>query len=140
MKKRLAFIIGLIVLGLAAAIYFKTSHKPINIDITSDSDQAPPQAVSISPQEINQQPKDISALGGYNVLIADRGNNRLIEVTPDKQIIWQYDFQLPQRGLGADDAFFTDDGQSIIVNLEEDHVIEIIDYKNKTVKWSYGIP
>lgn len=81
-----------------------------------------------------------SALDGYNVLIADRGNNRLIEVTPDKGIIWEKDFNLPAPGLGADDAFFTDDGKTIIANFEDYHTVELIDYKTQKILWSYGMP
>lgn len=140
MNKLIAIIIFLLILIGAGFIYLKISHKSSNIEILSDADETiqPPQPVKVTQDEINQLPKDTSALGGYNVLIADRGNNRLVEVNPDKQIIWEYDFHLPRLGLGADDAFFTDNGQSIIVNLEEYHLIEIIDYATKTIKWTYG--
>ena len=84
------------------------------------------------------QPSDAAALGGYNVLIADRGNNRLLVVSPEKSILWEYDFSGIRRGTGADDAFFADGGKSVIVNLEYQHVIQIIDYASKTVTWQYG--
>jgi hypothetical protein len=83
-------------------------------------------------------PGDPNALGGYNVLIADRGNNRLLIVSPDKQILWEYDFAGLRAGSGADDAFFADNGASVIVNLEHQQVIEIIDRVTKVVKWEYG--
>lgn len=97
-------------------------------------------AVPVSAREINAVPADGGALGGYNVLIADRGNNRIIEVAPDKRIVWEYDFRLPRPGLGADDAFFTDGGKNIIVNLEEYHVIQLLAYDSKKVLWQYGTP
>ena len=79
-----------------------------------------------------------AALGGYNVLIADRGNNRVLLVSPDKQILWGYDFAgLPPRS-GADDAFFADNGKSVIVNLEHQQVVEVIDRATKSVTWQYG--
>lgn len=81
---------------------------------------------------------DSGPLGNYNVLIADEGNNRLIEVTPDKRIVWSYTFSLPKMGTGADDAFFTDNGKSIITNLEEMNQIQVIDYATKKVIWKYG--
>ena len=81
---------------------------------------------------------DPAALGGYDVLIADRGNNRLLLVSPQKQILWQYDFQGLPHADGADDAFFVQGGKSVIVNLEHDQVIEIIDRASKAVTWSYG--
>lgn len=105
-----------------------------------DEDESVPSPVAVLPIDVGQEPDDISALGGYDVLIADRGNNRLLEITPDKRIVWQFQFRLPGLGLGADDAFFTDGGRNIIVNLENYHVIEIIDYQTKKVIWQYGMP
>lgn len=106
-----------------------------------DEDIPPPQPVVVTPHEVTAQPKDTSALGGYSLLIADRGNNRLIEVNSDKQIIWEYDFRgLPAPGFGADDSFFTDGGKTVIVNLELYHLIEEIDYATKRVVWRYGVP
>ena len=106
----------------------------------NDQDVTPPPAVPASSQEVNTQPKDTSALGGYNVLIADRGNNRIIEVTPDKKIVWKYQFKNLPPGYGADDAFFTDNGKTVVASLEYYHVIELIDYQTKKILWQYGIP
>ena len=106
----------------------------------SDEDGPIPESTTTTPEEVAAAPRDTSALGGYNVLIADRGNNRLIEVSPDKKIIWEYKFNLPKLGLGADDSFFADGGKQVIVNLEMYHVIELIDYQTKNVVWSYGVP
>jgi hypothetical protein len=100
----------------------------------------PPPPIPASPQEIAIQPKDTSALGGYDVLIADRGNNRLIEVTPDKKIVWEYRFKGLPPGYGADDSFFTDGGKTVIVNLEKYHLIEQIDYQTQKIIWQYGTP
>jgi hypothetical protein len=73
-----------------------------------------------------------------NLLIADRGNNRIIEVTPDKQIIWEYDFVglLPEHG--ADDAFFVPGNRWIVANLEYDNKIVLIDYTTRQIIWEYG--
>lgn len=139
-KYLLYFIIILVLgLGLFAMLSRHSGTKTTNPIDLSDEGVVPP-SVSATGDEVTALPRDASALGGYNVLIADRGNNRLIEVTPDKQIVWEYDFHLPKLGLGADDAFFADNGQSVIVNLEEYHIIELIDYQTKTVKWTYGTP
>ena len=96
-----------------------------------------------SPPEMQTQlaslPSDGAALGGYNVLIADRGNNRVLLVSAQKQILWEYDFSGIPPGTGADDAFFADRGKSIIVNLEHQQVIEVIDVASKTVTWRYGV-
>ncbi len=83
-------------------------------------------------------PHDPSALGGYDVLIADRGNDRLIIVNPQRQIIWQYHFQGIPPHEGADDAFFADHGKSIVTNLEHGQVILKIDIATGKTLWSYG--
>lgn len=128
--------------GLAAGLFMRFNSKFSKIDLDAPQDEselAVPNPVPATSEEIRGQAADTSALGGYNVLIADRGNNRIIEVTPDKKIVWEYHFNLPRMGLGADDAFFTDNGKSVIVNLEEYHLIQIIDYATKKVAWSYGV-
>ena len=94
--------------------------------------------IDATDDEMAKQPSDPNALGGYNLMIADRGNNRVIVVTPDKKIIWEYDFKNIEPGTGADDAFFTPDKSKIVVNLEYQHVIQIIDYQSKEVVWQYG--
>lgn len=83
-------------------------------------------------------PSDPGASGGYNILIADRGNNRVLLVSPQKTILWKYDFTGIPAGSGADDAFFTADGKSVTVNLEHQQIIEVIDIATKSVVWSYG--
>lgn len=76
----------------------------------------------------------------FNIIIADRGNNRIIEVTPDKRIVWTYHFEGLRPGLGADDAFFTPGNRTIIANLEEGQTIVEIDYATRKIIWQYGIP
>ncbi len=123
-------------------IHTDTGDSIVDVDsfFGNDQDITPPPPISASSQEAAAQPKDTSALGGYDVLIADRGNNRVIEVTPDKKIIWEYQFKSLPPGYGADDAFFTDGGRTVIVNLEYYHLIEEIDYQTKKIIWQYGIP
>ena len=108
------------------------SYSPLPIDDSGSS-------VSATPPSMPNLPRgDGSALGGYNVLIADRGNNRVLLVSPEKKILWEYNFVGLPRSSGADDAFFADGGKSIIVNLEHQQVIEVIDIATKAVTWQYG--
>lgn len=93
-----------------------------------------------SPTVATSTPLPLAAdpLGGLDVLIADRGNNRVLLVSPKKEILWEYDFVgLPPKS-GADDAFFADEGKSIVVNLEHEQVVQVIDVASKAVTWSYG--
>ncbi|HLY35369.1 MAG TPA: PQQ-binding-like beta-propeller repeat protein [Candidatus Limnocylindria bacterium] len=77
-----------------------------------------------------------------NLLIADRGNGRLLIVTPDKRVIWS--LTLDRRAgwtgapLAADDAFFTPDGRQISINAEDENVIARIDVATRRIVWSYG--
>ncbi len=137
--------LGSVALGGFWSVYHYdlAENSIVDIDTYSkmhENDIVPPVPVPVSLQEVSMQPKDTSALGGYNVLIADRGNNRVIEVTPDKKIVWEYDFKGLPKGYGADDSFFADGGKSVIVNLEYHHLIEIIDYATKKIIWQYGTP
>lgn len=106
---------------------------------TNDENAPVPNATTTSIADIRGLPQNTTALGPYNVLIADRGNNRVIEVTPDKKIVWEYNFNL-KKGSGADDAFFADNGNTIIMSLENYNIIEQIDYATKKREWRYGVP
>jgi outer membrane protein assembly factor BamB len=77
---------------------------------------------------------------GY-LLIADRGNDRMILVDGHKNILWEY----PPRGTKPsmpfnfdDDAFFTPDWTSIISNQEDQHTIQEISFPQGNVIWHYG--
>jgi sulfocyanin len=84
-----------------------------------------------------------TALPG-NVLIADAGNNRIIEVTPDKRIVWEFprpgDLAPGQSFVDPDDAFYTPGGRTIITNEEDNQTIAVIDYATHKILWEYGHP
>ena len=74
----------------------------------------------------------------YPIVIADRRNNRLIEVAPDKRIVWE--FPSPDLAIyrGNDDVFFSPDGKSLMVNEEDNYDIHIVDYAEREITFSYG--
>jgi DNA-binding beta-propeller fold protein YncE len=76
----------------------------------------------------------------YPVVIADRRNNRLIEVTPDKRIVWE--FPSPDLGYyrGNEDVNFSMDGKLLAVSEEDNYDVHIVDYEQKVVTWTWGIP
>jgi outer membrane protein assembly factor BamB len=92
-----------------------------------------PSVASILPTAANPFPN--------GVLIADRGNGRLIVLNPAGAIVWTFpvagSFARP-TAFNADDAFFTPDGKSITANDEGRHVIYLIDVATRKVTWSYG--
>jgi len=77
------------------------------------------------------------------MLIADRDNNRILVVSPDKRIVWRFP---PSGGLppgksfaGPDDAFLTPSGRSIITNEEFADTIAIIRLaRHPRISFEYG--
>jgi hypothetical protein len=77
---------------------------------------------------------------GY-LLIADRGNNRLLLVDGAKHILWHYPHGKPSYPFRFDDdAFFSHDFSQIITNQEEQHTLEILSFPEGQVVWHYGHP
>jgi hypothetical protein len=78
------------------------------------------------------------------LLIADRANDRIIEVNAAKKIVWTFprpgDLRPGQVFLGPDDAFFTPDRRFIVTNQEETQTIGLIDYRAHRLVWQYGHP
>ena len=86
---------------------------------------------------------DPSVLPG-NVLIADKLNNRLLEVTPQGKIVWRFprsgDLTGGQSFLIPDDAFYANGGQQIIATQEDNYVISVIDTATHKILYRYGHP
>jgi DNA-binding beta-propeller fold protein YncE len=76
----------------------------------------------------------------YPIVVADRRNNRLIEIAPDKRIIWEFPSPALSIYRGNDDVFFSPDGNSLMVNEEDNYDIHIVDYEKRALIWSYGVP
>jgi putative pyrroloquinoline-quinone binding quinoprotein len=76
----------------------------------------------------------------YPIVIADRRNNRLIEVAPNKAIVWE--FASPNLAVyrGNDDVFFSPDGSKLVVNEEDNYDIHMIDYDERALTWTFGVP
>jgi hypothetical protein len=76
----------------------------------------------------------------YPILIADRRNNRLIEIAPDKRIVWE----LPSPNLafyrGNEDVNFSAEGKLLAVSEEDNYDLHIVDYEKRVVTWTYGVP
>jgi hypothetical protein len=84
---------------------------------------------------------------GEKLLIADRGNNRLLVLDDSGAITWSYpnppSMPPPPGPKGfyfPDDAFFIDHGTAIISNQEENETIVKIGYPSGKILWSYGHP
>jgi hypothetical protein len=81
---------------------------------------------------------------GGRLLIADRGNNRLLLLNDRMHVVWKYPSPSaprdPLRFYFPDDAFFTNHGTAIISNQEQNDTIVKIAYPSGKIVWSYGHP
>jgi DNA-binding beta-propeller fold protein YncE len=78
------------------------------------------------------------------VLIADRDNNRLLEISPEGRPLWRFpspgDLAPGQTFLLPDDAFFSPDGRRVIATQEDDFAISVIDVARRRIVYRYGHP
>ncbi len=81
---------------------------------------------------------------GSRLLVADRGNNRLLLLDDRNRVVWKY----PSRGRAAprggfyfpDDAFFIHHGRAIISNQEDNDTIVELAYPSGRIIFHYGHP
>ena len=76
----------------------------------------------------------------YPIVIADRRNNRLIEIAPDKSIVWEFPSPNLKVYRGNEDVNFSADGKLLAVSEEDNFDVHIVDYEKKVITWTYGIP
>ena len=76
------------------------------------------------------------------LLIADRGNDRLLVVDARKKVLWRYPSHAHPAPPGGfyfpDDAFFTHHGTQLIVNEEQNERIVRLSFPRGKVLWTYG--
>ena len=80
---------------------------------------------------------------GY-ILIADRGNNRVLVVNPERQIVYLYPNQEDKRRGRAlffnDDTFVVPGGQALIANEEDNHAIVEWSLVDRSLRVVFGHP
>ena len=78
------------------------------------------------------------------LMIADRGNDRLIVVNAQKRVLWSFPSHAHPAPPGGfyfpDDAFFTHGGAGIISNEEQNERIVQLAFPSGKLLWSYGHP
>jgi len=95
---------------------------------------------SLHPSPSPSVPSPTSRLPG-GLLIADRGNGRLLVVSNAGRVIWRFPVRgslPPNQRFSADDAFVAPDGKTIVANDESHQVIDRIDIATRRVIWQYG--
>lgn len=76
----------------------------------------------------------------YPIVIADRRNNRLIEIAPDKSIIWEFPSPNLKVYRGNEDVNFSADGKQLAISEEDNFDIHLVDYEKRELTWTYGTP
>ncbi len=100
----------------------------------------------VAPKSQPQNPSSASASYPFagRLMIADRGNDRLIVVNARKQVLWRFPSHAHPAPPGGfyfpDDAFFTHGGAGIISNEEQDERIVQLAFPSGKLLWSYGHP
>ena len=112
------------------------------------SDEAPlATVVALSPERLTM-PKPAAAPAkppfSGQLLIADRGNDRLLVVNAQKHILWHFPSRAHPAPPGGfyfpDDAFFIHGGTGIISNEEQNERIVQLSFPAGKLLWSYGHP
>jgi outer membrane protein assembly factor BamB len=83
-------------------------------------------------QALRLPPVPAGPVPGY-VLIADRNNNRVLLVSPDKRVVWSYGAL-----RGPDDAFFTPGYRTIVTNEEFNDTLTEVSLRGHRAVWHYG--
>jgi hypothetical protein len=130
-RRRRRWRVGLVLLallGIGVAVgvgYARLGRKP-----TPAASAGPAQRI---PQLVPPAP-----IPGY-LLIADRGNNRMLLVDGAKHILWRYPARKPTVPFRFDDdTFFGPKFDRIISNQEDQNTIQIITFPGGRVAWRYG--
>ena len=126
-----------------------TASPAANITSSPHSSGSPSTAAtsSLSPTPVSSPVSGSSArpittgpfAGG--LLIADRGNGRLLIVNNAGRVVWRFPVagSLPNgQGFSADDAFISPDGKTISANEEMRQVVVRIDIASRKIIWEYG--
>ncbi len=124
-----------VTIGLATAARSSRSGNPHAL--------AAPRPADFDPASLLRPGSDPSAVPG-NILIADKANNRLLEVNPDGETVWSFpqrnDLQHRQSFRVPDDVFFTADGKYVIATQEDEFAISKVDVRTRRIVYRYGHP
>jgi hypothetical protein len=136
-RRRLAALLMVlaVILGIAVAVRalgVGNGSSPTGQPAAAEGPRTPASTATLPPPP--------APFPGY-LLIADRGNDRLLLVDGEKHVLWHYPHGKPAYPFHFDDdSFFSDDYSQIITNQEEQHTLEILSFPKGKVLWHYGHP
>jgi hypothetical protein len=122
---------ALVAIGLSLGLVLGMGSRDDTTASTRSAATARPQRLVLEPP---------GPIPGY-LLVADRGNNRMLLLDSAKRIWWRY----PRPGRTPpmpfrfdDDTFFGPKADRIISNQEDQHTIQVISFPAGRVLWRYG--
>ena len=116
---------------------------------TGDGEAPLDKVVTVTVQRKRVAAKKQAQAGGAQpfsgrLMIADRGNDRLLVVNADKKVLWRFPSKAHPAPPGGfyfpDDAFFIHGGKGIISNEEQNERIVQLSYPGGKLLWSFGHP
>ena len=133
-RRRVAWLAAVVALATAGGV-------GATIDVLRTDDAAGTTAShAVRKAKAAPLPVPPAPIPGY-LLIADRGNDRVLLVDGKKRILWRY----PRRNLRPrfpfrfdDDAFFGPRFHTIISNQEDQHTLQIVSFPGGRLLWRYG--
>jgi len=132
---RVGLAVGVVVL-VAIALVGAFAHRSGNNEAAQTTTTKP----KPDPNRVVTLPGPLQ--GG--LLIADRGNNRILLVDPSRHTLWlfptRHDRQLGRQLVYDDDTFVEPGGKALITNEEDHQDILSIDIKTHRVTNLFGIP
>src|SRR5438309_5367577 len=128
--------------GPGAVATFPQERPTASFPLADPTPSDPP-AGSANPSDPVPSVRPAPAAGrfGLGLLIADRGNGRLLIVNEAHRVLWRFPVagSLPKgQQFAADDAFLSPDRRTIVANDEAHQVIDRIDIVSRRVIWQYG--
>jgi DNA-binding beta-propeller fold protein YncE len=154
MKKHAAFLLkaSMVTLAISLPLFAAGPVKPdvntgIEVKVTPEMTGAGIVSSGVKlppiPPVTGSRAKPVASWGKplpYPIIIADRRNNRLIEVAPDKSIVWEFPSPSLKVYRGNEDVNFSADGKQLAVSEEDNFDIHIVDYEKRELTWTYGVP
>lgn len=134
MRSRLAIVLAVLAaIALVGALVHRGSGKPVAATTTTTKPRPNPNRVVKTPGPLQGA-----------LLIADRGNDRILLVDAARHIIWRFpnarDRRLGRKVVFDDDTFVEPGGKAIVSNEEDNQDVVSIDIRTHAVTRLYGTP
>lgn len=118
--------------GLAVAVHALVGGRPPAPGASPSTPAFPPALYSPA-----QPPPAWTGPLPYPLLIADRGQHRLVEVSPAGKVLWS-DPASGSAPVPAGAVSFAPDGRSVVATGTASAVVERIAFPGRTVLWHFG--